>query len=81
MSLFQRLFVKKSPVIALRSPLAGTLKPASAIPDPTFADGILGPAIAIEPAEGLIRAPAAGKIELIFRTAHAETMSCGSIEI
>jgi len=35
--------------IRLLSPLAGVLRPVTAVPDPVFAEGIVGPGVAIEP--------------------------------
>ena len=45
------------------------------VPDPTFAQGILGPGIAIEPSEGRITAPADGSIDVMFETGHAVSMT------
>ena len=47
-------------VIEITAPVAGKVVALEDVPDPTFAQGILGPGIAIEPAEGRIVAPADG---------------------
>ena len=46
--------------IEVTAPVAGKVVALEDVPDPTFAQGILGPGIAIEPAEGRIVAPADG---------------------
>ena len=51
--------------ITIAAPTAGTVVALESVPDPTFAQGILGPGIAIEPAEGRIVAPADGAELLI----------------
>lgn len=54
-----------------RAPSAGNIKKLSEVPDKTFADKYLGDGFAIEPTEGVINAPAAGKIVNVFPTNHA----------
>ena len=51
--------------IEITAPVAGKVVALENVPDPTFAQGILGPGIAIEPAEGRIVAPADGAELLI----------------
>jgi PTS system N-acetylglucosamine-specific IIC component len=41
------------------------------VPDPTFAQGIMGPGVAIEPEDGLVLAPAEGTVAHVFPTGHA----------
>ena len=41
------------------------------VPDPTFAEGILGQGAAVEPTEGLVVAPDDGEVTTIFDTKHA----------
>ena len=61
--------------IAVAAPVSGTVVPLSEVPDPTFAQGILGPGIAIEPAEGRIVAPADGTVDVMFETGHAVSLT------
>lgn len=61
--------------IVIASPVAGTAVPLENVPDPTFAQGILGPGIAVEPGEGRITAPADGTIDVMFDTGHAVSMT------
>lgn len=48
--------------IEITAPVAGKVVALEDVPDPTFAQGILGPGIAIEPTEGRIVAPADGTL-------------------
>lgn len=53
------------------SPLAGKVIALEDVPDPTFAEGILGLGAAVEPSEGKITAPADGTVGTLFDTHHA----------
>ncbi len=55
----------------LLSPLSGTIIPLSDVNDQTFAAGLLGQGVAIEPTGDRVVAPADSKIEAIFPTGHA----------
>ncbi|MGG7509139.1 N-acetylglucosamine-specific PTS transporter subunit IIBC [Plantibacter sp. YIM 135249] len=57
--------------LVLRQPLAGTVLPLSAVPDPTFGEGIMGPGIAIEPSGDTVIAPVDGTVGHVFDTGHA----------
>ena len=61
--------------IEITAPVAGKVVALEDVPDPTFSQGILGPGIAIEPAEGRIVAPADGSIDVMFETGHAVSMT------
>lgn len=63
--------VRTSHLVRLGRPMQGEVVPLSEVPDPTFAQGILGSGIAIEPSSGLVVAPAAGTVQLVFETRHA----------
>lgn len=58
-------------IVKLRQPIAGAVIPLAEVPDPTFAQGILGPGLAIDPSEGLVVAPADAKVAMVFKTGHA----------
>ena len=45
------------------------------MPDPTFADGLLGKGVAIIPADGNVYAPADGEVTMAFQTGHAVAMT------
>ncbi|MDL4840970.1 beta-glucoside-specific PTS transporter subunit IIABC [Aquibacillus rhizosphaerae] len=53
------------------SPLTGEVKALADIKDETFASGMLGKGVAIEPTEGKVVAPASGTISALFPTKHA----------
>jgi PTS system N-acetylglucosamine-specific IIC component len=57
--------------VTLRQPLEGRVVPLSEVPDPTFAQGIMGPGLAIEPTGDTVVAPADGTIGATFDTGHA----------
>lgn len=57
--------------LRLRAPLEGAVLPLSSVPDPTFADLIMGPGVAIEPTSETVIAPADGTIGHVFDTGHA----------
>ena len=57
--------------IVVTAPFSGTLVPLSEVPDETFASGVLGEGIAIEPSDGLFCSPVDGTVETIAETKHA----------
>ncbi|ABX26903.1 phosphotransferase system enzyme II [Lactobacillus helveticus DPC 4571] len=61
---------KLNPSTKLVSPLNGDVKPLSEIKDEVFSSGAMGQGVAIEPSEGVLHAPADGKIALVFPTGH-----------
>lgn len=63
------LFKKKK--AALHSPTTGTLIPLSKVSDPVFAEGMMGPGLAIEPSIAEIYSPVEGTITTVFPTKHA----------
>ena len=62
-------------VISIAAPVSGTVVPLAEVNDPTFAQGILGRGVAIQPAEGRVYAPADGTVDLMFETGHALSMT------
>ena len=57
--------------LTLTSPMAGTAVPLGQVKDESFAKGMLGPGIAIEPSSGVVVAPCDGKVTVAFPTGHA----------
>jgi len=53
------------------SPLAGEIVALADVPDATFAEGVLGQGIAVQPADGKVYAPADGVVTTLFDTHHA----------
>ncbi len=67
------LFKKKGGV-KIVSPMTGAIKELSEVPDPVFADKLLGDGVGILPTDGRVVAPCDGKIVQIFPTNHAVGM-------
>lgn len=72
MGFFKKLFGKNTD--DFYAPLAGKAVPISEVPDPTFAEGMLGNGIAIEPAEGKVYAPCDATVDMMFTTGHAVSL-------
>lgn len=62
----------------LKSPLEGKIIPIEEVPDPVFADKVVGDGIAIDPTGNLVVAPCDGTIGKIFETNHAFSMETAS---
>ena len=78
MGFFKKLFGKKTD--DFYAPMAGKAVPITKVPDPTFAEGMLGNGIAIEPAEGKVYAPCDATVDMMFTTGHAVSLvaDCGA---
>lgn len=78
MGFFQKLFGKKYDLLC--APVAGNAVPVSQVPDPTFAEEMLGKGIAVEPTEGKVYAPCDATVDLMFATGHAVSLvaDCGA---
>lgn len=61
----------KSKEFKMMAPLTGKAVAISQVPDEVFAQKMLGDGVAIEPTNGLVVAPCAGKVVQIFPTNHA----------
>ena len=55
----------------ISSPLKGNAVALKDVPDPTFAEGVLGLGAAVEPTDGKVVAPADGVVSTLFDTNHA----------
>ena len=64
--------------LSIASPLAGTVVPLEQVKDESFAKGMLGPGIGIEPADGLVVAPFDGTVTVAFPTGHAYGLKSAS---
>ena len=73
MGFFDRF--KKDKGIELTAPMKGKCVSIKEVPDPTFAEEILGKGIAVIPQDGHVYAPADGKISTVFPTGHAVGLS------
>lgn len=72
MGFFKNLFSK--PGNTLCAPMAGKAVAITEVPDPTFAEGMLGNGIAIEPADGKVLAPCDATVDMMFDTGHAVSL-------
>ncbi|HBP24682.1 MAG TPA: PTS glucose transporter subunit IIA [Oribacterium sp.] len=66
---------KKEKSNVLHAPCKGRVVPITEVPDPTFAEKILGDGFAVIPEEGKIYAPADGEITMVFDTLHAISLT------
>ena len=62
-------------MIEILSPLAGWATPLDAVPDPVFAERMLGDGLAIDPVEGRLTAPGDGTIVTVHPAGHAVTLA------
>ncbi|GIM30696.1 PTS beta-glucoside transporter subunit EIIBCA [Clostridium polyendosporum] len=62
----------------IHSPIKGRAVSLDQVPDPTFASGIMGKGIAIDPKEGKVFSPVNGKISAVFGTKHAIALTSDS---
>ena len=64
----------KAKMAELGAPFAGYARPLSAVPDPVFADGMMGGGVAIDPLDATVRAPCAATVEAVAPTGHSVTL-------
>lgn len=62
----------------ISSPLAGWVTPLDDVPDPVFAERMLGNGVAVDPIDGRIVAPGAGVISSVHSAGHAVTVELDS---
>lgn len=76
MGFFDKLFGKKEKIKPnhIYAPIEGEAVAITEVPDPTFAEGMLGNGIAIMPTDGKVCAPVNGTVETMFDTGHAVTL-------
>lgn len=78
MGFFKKLFGKQ--LDSLCAPMEGQAVPVTEVPDPTFAEGMLGNGIAIIPTDGKVYAPCDATVDMMFTTGHAVSLvaDCGA---
>ncbi len=59
----------------------GKVIPHTEIPDETFATGVLGDGVGIQPAEGVVVAPFDGVVTNVAETKHAVGLECNGMEL
>ncbi|MBQ7063343.1 MAG: PTS glucose transporter subunit IIA [Firmicutes bacterium] len=73
--------VIRTPGGAVIQPVPGKVIAREDIPDQTFATGILGDGVGIDPEEGVVYAPFDGEIASIFDTNHAVSLEANGMEL
>ena len=61
-------------LVRLHAPMAGWAAPLDEVPDPVFAGRMMGDGLAIDPVEGLVRAPCEAEVIAVPETRHAVTL-------
>jgi len=66
--------------IEIFAPLSGYLLPLEMVPDPVFAQKLVGDGISLDPTSNVLKAPAAGEVIQLHAAAHALTIrtACGA---
>ena len=68
--------------IVLVAPVAGWAAPLSEAPDPVFAERMMGDGVALDPIEGVLRAPCDGVVTILAPALHAVTIRGeGGVEV
>ncbi len=68
--------------LTLTAPLSGVIYPLERVPDPVFAQKLVGDGISIDPTDACLRAPCAGKITHLHPAGHAVTLeAAGGVEV
>jgi phosphoenolpyruvate-protein phosphotransferase len=60
--------------VHLRAPLSGVLVPIDRVPDPVFAQKMVGDGVSIDPVTSTLRAPCPGRVIQLHSAAHAVTL-------
>lgn len=76
MGFFSKLFGKSDNNTngLIYAPMRGQAVNITEVPDPVFAEGLLGKGIAIQPADGKVFAPVDGTVSMMFETGHAVSL-------
>lgn len=78
MGILKKRFGKSDCV--LYAPMKGRTVALAEVPDPAFAQGMLGKGVAIEPTDGKVCAPCDARVDSVFATGHAVSLvaDCGA---
>ncbi|MDQ3674548.1 MAG: glucose PTS transporter subunit IIA, partial [Gemmatimonadota bacterium] len=68
-------------MLTLVAPLSGVLVPLDQVPDPVFAQRLVGDGISIDPLSQTLLAPCDAQVVQIHRAGHALTLSASGLEI
>ena len=64
--------------LALKAPLSGIVVPLDEVPDPVFAQRMVGDGVSIDPVTARLVAPCDGRIIQLHSAAHAVTLLSGN---
>ncbi|WP_157670943.1 phosphoenolpyruvate--protein phosphotransferase [Chitinibacter sp. GC72] len=64
--------------IELKAPLSGVMVPLEKVPDPVFAQKMVGDGISIDPTSNILLAPLTGKVTQLHSSKHAVTITAPS---
>src|SRR3954469_25437398 len=68
--------------LTLTAPLSGVIYPLERVPDPVFAQKLVGDGISIDPTDACLRAPCAGEVWHLRAAGHAVTVrAAGGVEV
>jgi multiphosphoryl transfer protein len=68
--------------LILRAPVSGVVYPLERVPDPVFAQKLMGDGLSIDPVDGTLRAPCAGEVVTLHPASHALTLRTpGGVEV
>ena len=73
--------MKATRSLALKAPLSGILVPITEVPDPVFAQKLVGDGISLDPTSQELLAPCDGRIVQLHRGGHAVALSSDNVEI
>ncbi len=69
-------------LVTLMAPLSGVLMPIEAVPDPVFAQKLVGDGISLDPTTQILLAPCAGEVVQLHSAGHALTLrTAGDLEV
>src|SRR6188768_1550808 len=71
-----------SDTLILTAPLSGVIYPLERVPDPVFAQKLVGDGVSIDPTDACLRAPCAGEVVHLHAAGHAVTLrAAGNVEV
>jgi multiphosphoryl transfer protein len=69
-------------LLVLQAPLSGVVYPLERVPDPVFAQKLVGDGVSIDPTDACLRAPCAGEVLNLHAAGHALTLrAAGGVEV
>src|SRR6187431_1228390 len=67
--------------LILNAPLSGVIYPLERVPDPVFAQKLVGDGLSIDPTDACLRAPCAGEVMHLHAACHAVTLRAQGVEV